>query len=247
MPSLAGVPALIRTQTPCSERGRPRPHAYQGVCLRNSGLPCGLPDSHAATGRPPATPLPRDAHAPPPNGGFCTIRRTATACRRRVAPLMLQFPPFARGNHGPRGRQRRITGPRPAHPAANAGPHPATTRLYQPQPRPPGHAPPPARPATAHRPTPRRQRGFCTIRRIATACRRRVAPLMLQFPPLTTPSTASPAASDGQPGHGLGPASRPVPLAHPSSRTHYSDKTKSDQFSSFKLPQTNSQRTRIHA
>ena len=266
---------------------------------------------------------------------------------------MLQFPPFARASHGPARHQRRITGPRPAHPAANAGPHPATTRLYQPQPRPPGHAPPPARPATAHRPTPRRQRGFCTIRRTATACRRRVAPLMLQFPPLatpttasttnhgpptpplvatpsgprgrqrrttpshnapqptatsparprpaaqppitgprpvacppghrspahapppnggfcttrrtatacrrrvaplmlqfpplTTPSTASPAASDGQPGHGLGPASRPVPLAHPSSRTHYSDKTKSDQFSSFKLPQTNSQRTRIHA
>ena len=26
--------------------------------------------------------------------GFCTIRSLATACRRRVAPLMLQFPLF---------------------------------------------------------------------------------------------------------------------------------------------------------
>ena len=93
---------------------------------------------------------------------------------------MLQFPPFARGNHGPARHQRRITGPRPAHPAANAGPHPATTRPNQPQPRPPGHTRSSARPATAHRPT---QRGVCTIRRTATACRRRVAPLMLQFPP----------------------------------------------------------------
>ena len=31
------------------------------------------------------------------DGGFCTIRSLATACRRRVAPLMLQFPPFAGG------------------------------------------------------------------------------------------------------------------------------------------------------
>ena len=30
-------------------------------------------------------------------GGVCTIRSLATACRRRVAPLMLQFPPFAGG------------------------------------------------------------------------------------------------------------------------------------------------------
>ena len=28
--------------------------------------------------------------------GFCTIRRIATACRRRVAALMLQFPPARR-------------------------------------------------------------------------------------------------------------------------------------------------------
>ena len=27
-------------------------------------------------------------------GGFCSIRSLASACRRRVAPLMVQFPPF---------------------------------------------------------------------------------------------------------------------------------------------------------
>ena len=121
------------------------------------------PPGHTRSSARPAT-----AHRPTQRG-VCTIRRTATACRRRVAPLMLQFPPFARGNHGPARHQRRITGPRPAHPAANAGPHPATTRPNQPRLRPPTHTQPP-------------NRGFCTIRRTATACRRRVAPLMLQFP-----------------------------------------------------------------
>ena len=28
------------------------------------------------------------------NGGFCSIRSLPSACRRRVAPLMVQFPPF---------------------------------------------------------------------------------------------------------------------------------------------------------
>ena len=162
----------------------------------------------------PATPGRLPAQPPlsgPPNGGFCTIRRIATACRRRVAPLMLQFPPFARSNHGPARRQRRSAGP---HPVACLPSH-----------RSPGHTPPP-------------NGGFCTIRRIATACRRRVAPLMLQFPPHTTPATAPPA-SDGQSGHGLGPASRPPPPAETSCTTSYSDKTKSNQLSSLKLSQTN--------
>ena len=35
--------------------------------------------------------------------GFCTIRSLATACRRRVAPLMLQFPPFGGGKVVVRG------------------------------------------------------------------------------------------------------------------------------------------------
>ena len=44
----------------------------------------------------PATPGRLPAQPPltgPLTGGFCTIRRIATACRRRVAALMLQFPP----------------------------------------------------------------------------------------------------------------------------------------------------------
>ena len=50
------------------------------------------PTRPATPGRLPAQPQ----LTSPLNGGFCTIRRTATACRRRVAPLMLQFPPLTR-------------------------------------------------------------------------------------------------------------------------------------------------------
>ena len=35
--------------------------------------------------------------------GFCGIRSLPSACRRRVAPLMVQFPPFAGGEVTPRG------------------------------------------------------------------------------------------------------------------------------------------------
>ena len=146
----------------------------------------------------------------PLNRGFCTIRRTATACRRRVAPLMLQFPPFARGNHGPptpplvatsvhtpqptrpatpgpRGRQRR------APPAASDG----NNAPCAPDPRGRQRRATPGRLPAQPLLTGPLNRGFCTIRRIATACRRRVAPLMLQFPPFATPTTVPPATSDG--------------------------------------------------
>ena len=36
-------------------------------------------------------------------GGFCSIRSLASACRRRVAPLLVQFPPFAGGEVAVRG------------------------------------------------------------------------------------------------------------------------------------------------
>ena len=36
-------------------------------------------------------------------GGFCTIRSLPSACRRRVAPLLVQFPPFAGGDVAVRG------------------------------------------------------------------------------------------------------------------------------------------------
>ena len=192
-PTHRGVCTIRRTATACRRRVAPLMLQFPPFARGNHGParhqrritgprpahPAANAGPHPATTRPNQPRLRPPTHTQPPNRGFCTIRRTATACRRRVAPLMLQFPPFARGNHAPARHQRRITGPHPAHAAANAGPHPATTRPNQPQPRPPGHARSSARPATAHRPT---HRGVCTIRRTATACRRRVAPLMLQFP-----------------------------------------------------------------
>ena len=80
--------------------------------------------------------------------GFCTIRSLTTACRRRVAALMVQFPPFGGGVIGKQA------------------------------------APGPARALRPFRRASHLWRwGFCSIRSLATACRRRVAPLMLQFPP----------------------------------------------------------------
>ena len=86
-------------------------------------------------------------------------------------------------------------------------------------PHPSGHLTPP---------THRAEWGFGSIRRPTTACRRRVAPLMLQFPLLTregttaAPPSAPPSALAGTsdappaqrlhfPGHSLGPVSRPPP------------------------------------
>ena len=42
--------------------------------------------------------------------GFCIIRSLATACRRRVAPLMVQFPPFAGGEVAVRGGEVAVRG-----------------------------------------------------------------------------------------------------------------------------------------
>ena len=56
-------------------------------------------------------------------------------------------------------------------------------------PRPPAPRPGPfSMPGRAHRPlrsrgVPHLWRGFCTIRSLPSACRRRVAPLLVQFPP----------------------------------------------------------------
>ena len=219
-----------------------------------------MPRSHPAATRPQPTAASPTGPHPAANGGFCTIRRIATACRRRVAPLMVQFPPFARAGTtatpssappSPLARASNATPPQPRPRPPPATDHPATPRRERrqqrvwPQPtRPPRQlhrATPgrlPARPPLSG-PHPAAQRGFCTIRCIATACRRRVAPLMLQFPPHTTPATAPTATSDGSPGHGLGPASRPPPPAETSCSTSYSDKEKSNQFTSFKLSQTN--------
>ena len=116
------------------------------------------PNERAGTRHPPrgARREPRGApRNPPSRWGFCTIRSIATACRRRVASLLVQFPPSQR--------------PERAEPNERAG-----TR----------HPPRGARrePRGAPRNPPSRW-GFCTIRSIATACRRRVASLLVQFPP----------------------------------------------------------------
>ena len=94
--------------------------------------------------------------------GFCTIRRIAAACRRRVASLLVQFPPRDREGSGkPRGAR---WGGERGTPWGTAGS--AMGRIVE---RAMGRA--------------RGGWGFCTIRRIATACRRRVASLLTQFPP----------------------------------------------------------------
>ena len=81
----------------------------------------------------PATPGRLPAQPPltgPLTGGFCTIRRTATACRRRVAPLMLQFPHSPGQERLPHRRQPRRR-PWQAHPT----PHPRSGSTPRPRPR----------------------------------------------------------------------------------------------------------------
>ena len=127
------------------ESGEPRGARWGGEW----GTPWGTVGSAAGRKVEHAMEPARDAW------GFCTIRRIATACRRRVASLLVQFPPSQR--------------PERAEPNERAG-----TR----------HPPRGARrePRGAPRNPPSRW-GFCTIRSIATACRRRVASLLVQFPP----------------------------------------------------------------
>ena len=127
------------------ESGEPRGARWGGEW----GTPWGTVGSAAGRKVEHAMEPARDAW------GFCTIRRIATACRRRVASLLVQFPPSQR--------------PERAEPNERAG-----TR----------HPPRGARrePHGAPRNPPSRW-GFCTIRSIATACRRRVASLLVQFPP----------------------------------------------------------------
>ena len=109
--------------------------------------------------------------------GFCTIRRIATACRRRVESLLTQFPPRDREESGkprearwggewetPWGTAGSTVGREWGTPWGTVGS--AAGRIVE-------RAMGPAR----------CRWGFCTIRSIATACRRRVASLLTQFPP----------------------------------------------------------------
>ena len=71
-----------------------------------------------------------------------------SACRRRVAALMVQFPPFGGGVIG----KQAAPGP-----ARALWPFRRASHLWR--------------------------WGFCSIRSLASACRRRVAALLVQFPP----------------------------------------------------------------
>ena len=114
------------------------------------------------------------------DGGFCSIRRVLSACRRRVAPLMVQFPPFTVSEVTPRVVRSLFAG------------------MWRPSRRPPrrtmagmgvmaqmfcdaGDSGTQFTSATP--PHPGLDGGFCSIRSLPSACRRRVAPLMVQFPP----------------------------------------------------------------
>ena len=120
---------------------------------------CRGADSPSSLGIPPIPPPPTPNLAWPGqrrtvrehdtrgnDGGFAPL---GASCRR-VAPLMVQFPPAMSGHEGRRAQTAGLA----------AAPRAPT--------------PPPSR----------HNGGFCTIRSILSACRRRVAPLLLQFPRL---------------------------------------------------------------
>ena len=117
-------------------------------------------------GRPPGTEAAPPDSAVPDAGaiwGFCTIRSLSSACRRRVAALMAQFPPFAGGVIG-----------RQVAPGASCSailPFGGALDVGR------------ARPCASNGAIPPVWWGFCTIRSLPSACRRRVAALMAQFPP----------------------------------------------------------------
>ena len=219
-PPNGGFCTIRRTATACRTPNAAIPPHSPAPTATSDGLP-----GHTRSPARSATAL----RATPrrPNGGFCTIRRIATACRRRVAALMLQFPPFARARTtatpssappSPLARASNATPPQPrphgaASPAAPGCNAPTTNRNLARRAT-PGRLP--AQPPLSG-PHPAAQRGVCTIRRIATACRRRVAPLMVQFPPHTTPATAPTATSDGSPAHAppRTPATTRLATAHP--------------------------------
>ena len=55
------------------------------------------------------------------DGGFCSIRSLPSACRRRVAPLMVQFPPFTGGEAAVRGGEAAVRGYVAPHSANHLG------------------------------------------------------------------------------------------------------------------------------
>ena len=58
----------------------------------------------------PAPPPDTQATSTQAQWGFCSIRSILSACRRRVVPLMLQFPPFAGSEIAVRGGEVAVRG-----------------------------------------------------------------------------------------------------------------------------------------
>ena len=109
----------------------PHASAARSGRSRSPARPCRRPRAP----QPPSPPLasrraPQPPSPPSAMGGVCTIRSPLSACRRRVAPLMLQFPRVLSGHDGasrPNSRPcRRPRAPQPPSPplASRRAPQP---------------------------------------------------------------------------------------------------------------------------
>ena len=85
-----------------SDRGKLRAKFVWRLSGRRSRVPCLGPCLEASPCSPTLRPLPLGAFRAD-DGGFCSIRSLPSACRRRVAPLLVQFPPFGGGVVAVRG------------------------------------------------------------------------------------------------------------------------------------------------
>ena len=103
----APLGASCRRVAPLMVQFPPAMSGHEGRRAQTAGL--------AAAPRAPTPPPPRH------NGGFCTIRSILSACRRRVAPLLLQFPPFAGSEIAVRGGEVAVRGGVRAHIAGHRG------------------------------------------------------------------------------------------------------------------------------
>ena len=93
----APLGASCRRVAPLMAQFPPAMSGHEGRRTQTAGLAAAPP-------RAPTPPPPRH------NGGFCTIRSPLSACRRRVAPLMVQFPPFAGGEVTVRSSEATVRG-----------------------------------------------------------------------------------------------------------------------------------------
>ena len=92
-----------------SDRGKLRAKFVWRLSGRRSRVPCLGPCLEASPCSPTLRPLPLGAFRAD-DGGFCSIRSLPSACRRRVAPLLVQFPPFGGGEVAVRGGKAAVRG-----------------------------------------------------------------------------------------------------------------------------------------